>query len=495
LALAALALIAAPTTAASTYTAIQCHAAIGAGRADASFRATSPRYVADGECDGVGLGITHEAARERTAAGTFGAWSLTAPPGTEIVRATVGVSAAGDDWHTPQLFVGLAGGARRTIGALRGPRHAVRWFGSRGRSLTARLVCSHERSCGPGPDAHVHLRRIALTMRDESPPKLTPSGSLLSPGARRGMQTLAVAAGDGGSGVHTVTVEVNDQPLSARVLDCSLAGRIATRLRPCPGEATVRFDVGTAAAGFRQGPNRVRVCAADYAPLAGANRACATRTVRIDNLCPVSGVHGAVLHARLEGAGARRTTRSDRFTEIRGTLRTEAGVPVDGARVCVAARTRGSDAPERVIAVPTTDERGAFSARLAPGPSREVRVAHWAGPDAAIERFLTLRSRAVPSLRLRPRRTLANGERVRFAVRIPAPANGGRRLRVQARDGNGWIRIAGGHTTEAGAWHGRYRFHATTGTQRYAFRAVVPRQAGYPYEAGSSRVRHVTVTG
>ena len=493
LAVAALIVVAPPGAAAGTYTAIQCHGAIGAGRVDASFAATSRRYASSADCDGRGLGITHEAGGERTPAGRFGAWTLAAPAGTRIVRATAGVSAAGDDWHVPQLFVGIEGGARRLLGALRERRRAVRWTGTAGRTLTARLVCSHARSCGRGPGAHVHVRRIALVLRDDAAPAVTPSGSLVGSGSRRGVQSLAVATADAGAGVRTVTVEVNDEPLAVRVLDCSLAGRIAIRLRPCPAKTTSRFELGTAGETFRQGLNHLRVCAADYAPRAGANRTCAARAVRVDNLCPVSAVAGAELTARFAGGTPQATTRSDRPVVVRGRLRTAAGVPVAGAQICVAATTTSLRREERVLAVPATDERGAFEARLPAGPSREVRIAHWPGAESAVERFLTLRSRAVPRLRLSPRRTLRNGERVRFSVRLPRPANGGRRLRVQARAGSRWIRIAGGRTSPAGAWHGRYRFHATTGTQRYAFRAVVPKQAGYPYESGRSRVRHIRV--
>ena len=73
--------------------------------------------------------------------------------------------------------------------------------------------------------------------------------------------------------------------------------------------------------------------------------------------------------------------------------------------------------------------------------------------------------RAIPRLRVRPNRTLANGERIRFVVRLPGPASGRRRVAIEARAGGRWIRIAGGRTSHSGSWRGRYRFHATTGTR------------------------------
>ena len=41
----------------------------------------------------------------------------------------------------------------------------------------------------------------------------------------------------------------------------------------------------------------------------------------------------------------------------------------------------------------------------------------------------------------------------------------------------------------------RYRFTATTGLRRYTFRAVVAREAAYPYEKGVSRTVKVIVRG
>ncbi|MDQ2675323.1 MAG: hypothetical protein M3Y34_00810, partial [Actinomycetota bacterium] len=129
------------------------------------------------------------------------------------------------------------------------------------------------------------------------------------------------------------------------------------------------------------------------------------------------------------------------------------------------------------------------------GPSREVRVAHWRSPRQVAERFLELRSKAVPRLSLTPEQGLENGDTLRFAVSIPGPANANRRVAIQARGTGKWIRIEGGRTDRGGRWSGRYRFTSTTATRTYAFRAVIRRQPGYPYEPGRSKTRRVTVTG
>jgi len=494
LAVAAFAIALSPKAAAGTYRAVQCHEALGAGRADAKFSNNSPRYVADADCVGRGLGIRHDPGRRRTSGGHFGAWTLAAPRGASIVGVAAGVSAAGADWHAPQLHVGLANGARRPIPDLRGAGHSVGWSGDGGRALTARLACTHERRCGTGRGAHIHLRRIALTLRDVAKPTVTPNGELLEPGSRRGFQALRVAAADAGAGVRSMTIELNGDPLVTRRVDCQLADRVALRLRPCPASAASAYDLATTSGQFRQGPNQLRVCSGDYAPRGTGNRTCLARTVRIDNLCPVSDVRGSNLQARFKGAGTRLATRSDRRSLVTGRLTGVAG-PVAGARVCVAARVRGTGALEEIIATPTADARGSFTARIPAGPSREIRIAHWPDPDRAHERYLSLTSRAIPRLRLRPRRDLSNGERVRFGVRLPGPAHARRRVVIQARAGHRWIRIAGGRTSANGNWRGGYRFRSTTADRRYAFRARVPKQPGYPYAAGRSAIRRATVVG
>ena len=64
----------APKAVAGTYRAVQCHEPLGAGRADARFAGNSPRYVAEADCGGRGLGVTHDPGRNRTPGGRFGAW-------------------------------------------------------------------------------------------------------------------------------------------------------------------------------------------------------------------------------------------------------------------------------------------------------------------------------------------------------------------------------------------------------------------------------------
>jgi len=497
-ALVALALLAgaAPDAHGGTYKAIQCYERSGAGHHDVSYDSSSDRYRSSADCQGQGLGITHNPGASRTGSGRYGAWSLAAPDGTEIVRAAARISAASQNSHVPQVHIGLEGGARELLDGVHGNLHTVDWEGSGGSYFTSRLTCLSRDDCGDGRDAHIYMRRIALTIRDLTPPAVQLGGTLLEPGSRRGDQVLEVEASDPGSGVRSVTVELNGRPLESRTLECSVKDGVAIRLRPCPGNPTPQFQIDTTGAGFRQGPNELRVCAADFAPEATANHTCETRKVRVDNECPVSQTAGSVLHARFKGGGGRMTAPGDEPATVKGTLTDANGEFVRGAQVCVATRIDTTEGPpERVLATPTTGPEGRFQVRLPAGPSREVRIAHWRGPHEVVEKYLDLRSKAVPRLALTPTRGLSNGDSVRFDVRIPGPSQQNRRVAIQARGTGKWIRIEGGRTDRGGRWSGRYRFTNTTGTRRYAFRAVIRRQPGYPYNPGRSKTRQATVSG
>jgi len=95
------------------------------------------------------------------------------------------------------------------------------------------------------------------------------------------------------------------------------------------------------------------------------------------------------------------------------------------------------------------------------------------------------------------RRAVRNGASVRFSGRLgggPVP-QGGKLIDLQAHYRGRWRTFATPRTGAGGRWSFRYRFEATRGVVTYRFRAVVPREAAYPYELGRSRVLAVRVRG
>ena len=479
---------AAPASAGS-YRAAVCHAGFGAGRADAAFERTSRHYLDTASCDagGRGLMVSHE--RGRTPNGRWGAWSVRAPSGTAISRLSVYAAGLPGGGIVPELGVGAPAGPLIPLATPRKELRRITWSGSGAPVVAARLRCRRASGCGRGNDARVRIKRLVARLNDRLAPTLRLAGSLFAPGSRRGPQTIEPLSTDVGGGVRRLLVQVNGGPVTARTVSCRLAGQIAVRLRPCPERARASFRAATASPPFRQGPNLVRVCTADYAPSTAANRTCAERRVRIDNLCPISEASGgATLRARL------RWDRSKQAV-VAGRLLDGGRRGVAGARVCVATRVRMNGTAERVVLTPLTGIEGRFRVRLPTGPSRDVRVAYWPDARAALERHLDLDVSVRPQLSLRPRHPVDNGDRVRFEARLPGPASAGRRVRIQVHAGGRWLDLRQGHTGRLGTYRARYRFHATSGRRTYAFRAAVPKQGGYPYEAGRSRVKRLTVLG
>jgi hypothetical protein len=179
-----------------------------------------------------------------------------------------------------------------------------------------------------------------------------------------------------------------------------------------------------------------------------------------------------------------------------GRLTTGQGAPIGGASVVVEGRARsgGAFVP---LGTARTDVQGNFRFKIPAGPSRTVRY-RYDGTNTvqpAAEQLVT-KVRAAARLKA-SRRRLRNGQAVRFSGRLlgrPIPS-AGKLVALQAKVGRRWRTFATPRANAKGVFRHRYRFTATTGMRRYAFRAVVAREAAYPYERGLSRILTVTVKG
>ena len=492
------------------YRAVQCHPSFGVGQGAAKFQRTSQDFRPASTCgrSGEGLAIKHR--RGRTPSGASGRWRIEAPPGTVLRRVRARVASRGGGGYVPRLMVARPGGGDAEISGIGGDFSAVSWSGT-GTALIAQLTCARSSgSCGRTDRPNIRVKRVVLTLGDRVDPRVTGlGGSLLAGGTQRGDRVLAVRATDVGSGVRRMTVQVNGNPVAWADLavrgECDLSRGMGMRLIPCPRSAGADFPLDTGARTYRQGPNAVRVCALDQGLDGTANSSCRSRRVALDNACPVVGAEGvARLSARFQRGGPQspRTmvVRQGRGATIIGRASDSGGRPVAGARLCVGARLTKSLAAERVLArTLPTNASGRFRIRVGNGASRHLRVAHWSSGTDVDEQRLLLKVRARPSLRLRPRGILRTGRTLRFKVGLRGSNAGRKRVKIKVRPpGGGWQLINDaciGRTKPSGDFHCRYRFEATTGRRTYAFRAIVPKQRGYPYLPGKSAIRKQTVIG
>jgi hypothetical protein len=217
--------------------------------------------------------------------------------------------------------------------------------------------------------------------------------------------------------------------------------------------------------------------------------------VRVDDSCLESGVGGgAALSAEFRRSHAEETTVAHgKGAEVIGELSDVAGDPIPGAALCVKSAPIGLDSQPEVVGVATTDARGHYTYDVPPGPNRELLIGY--RHDAAqVAHAVRYYARARAWLRVGDRE-VENGDRVHFKGRLAGPAAGGRVVILQAGavGSDRWFTFRRTTTDGKGAFKAGYRFSATTRRTRYRFRAVVPRQAGYPWVEGHSKPVEVLV--
>ena len=222
-----------------------------------------------------------------------------------------------------------------------------------------------------------------------------------------------------------------------------------------------------------------------------------------------SGVRGTrIVRERVRRDGKRRTVRRrvetiepeskvafGREAQIVGRLQTSDGRPLPNAEVQVLSRS--TLVPERLEAVIRTDTEGNYAYTAGPGSTRTFRIAYPGTPvtlPATSE--ATVRVPAASSIRPRPRR-LRNGQAVRFTGRLrslPQPA-AGKLVELQVTLSGRWQTFRTTRTSADGSWKVRYRFRRSCGLTRYRFRARLPGETGYPFEAGATKAVRVFVRG
>lgn len=367
------------------------------------------------------------------------------------------------------------------------------------------LTCSA--TCQPG--GLIGARYIAATEVDpHSPVIVKVEGPLLAGGVLRGHQPLTATASDEGGGVSVIEVLVNGSiaPDGATPGACAVTpvanpsyhGLAAYSVTPCPPALAGTWDLGTAEYPFHEGSNTVQVCAADFATTGPPNTACSPpQTVDVNNSCTESPVVGGQdLSAGFQGvSGEAVTVPFEHPAEVTGELTSSAGDPISGATICVQAQVQESATEPQTIATATTDADGNFSYEVPPGPNRRLLLGY--RHDAfQVAKTLAFNSNAKPTIDL-SRGRVKRGGQIKITGTLPGPQSAGRVVILQASSlhGTRWLTFRRATTGPRGGFRSAYRFGATSSTTTYRMRAVVPRQAGYPYEPGHSTPARIKVIG
>lgn len=299
---------------------------------------------------------------------------------------------------------------------------------------------------------------------------------------------LVARTSDRGSGVIDAQFELRLQghdawtPVATTVDQQRVLGRIDDEHLP-DGTYDVRVRVTDAA-----GNARIADAKTDGAP------ATVVLPLRLATRLRAGVVRGHGRHAHLASTAS---VSYGRLVRVRGRIVTPEGNPLQDVVVQAFTHVSDTSLPPHLVATVKTSRTGRFSFLVRRGPNRDVRVRYDGDPHIrAATGLVTLNVRSRTSMRP-SRRHLVNGEAVRFRGRIRTGRipSSGKLVELQVWVRGKWRTFATTRAPVTGRWRYVYRFDGTRGRQTYRFRARVPRESGYPFITGRSKVVRVHVRG
>lgn len=476
------------------YTVAQCHQTLNPVQGEAVAERSSTGYTLTDACStGAGLSVVHNG--PQTGLGDFARWVWRAPEGTVFTNLQAAASLVSDSGEEAHLAGVRPDGQEVTFGSPGAQWEPFDQLSGEFIEFRSGLRCTGGGGCPPGGSAEAGVRDVLLSTDDRVAPTASiGGGSLLDGVAVRGARTAGFRVADQGGGVRRMELRVNGDLIYDDVLDCQVAGEIATSLRPCPGQTEASVAVSTSDDPFRTGTNQITACGADLALDGRPNSACESRDIFVDDLCPSSAVGaGSDLSARFRGGNATVRLRSDQRPQLKGTLTSDTGDGIGGAKICALTRVKLAGEPYKVADTATTSANGRYKLRLPAGASREVYVDRVFGDAVLARAGLSTEASVRPSLEVSPPKKqgrLKQGQRLRFSGKLPGPGCAGRVVKVQAKVGKQrWQVFRSVRSSGKCRYRTRFKLRATSQATRYLFRIRVPQQSDYPYLAGASTVR------
>jgi hypothetical protein len=375
------------------------------------------------------------------------------------------------------------------------------------------LFCSADApdACYPDHEYPLEIRGAEVTLEESVLPSLALTGGTLgSGGPQAGVRSVGYDASDTESGVAKVEVLLNDRVVAVRDFSADPARCPHTNWNACQERLVEEVAVDTSAV-----PDGTYTLGARATDAAGNGTVAREGPVTIRNGSPSAAggpgqatgkpgggavAAGPPIGVHLTHVDSKRTfvtTRLIRYgsrATLRGVLRDSAGDPIPNAVIDVLLQTERKNSRLRKVTSRTTDAKGRFEYRTNPGPSRLVRFGYGRTSANSMYSFthdVKVKTKAGVTLHV-SRSRLRNGQSVRFHGTIRG--NKQRKvLEVQVRKPGGWDTISSVRSDSKGHWIWRYRFKRTFEPTRYAFRARVRTESGFPYATGHSRQRTVTV--
>jgi hypothetical protein len=429
--------------------------------------------------------------------GVFGRWLATVPDSVAVTG--IDYKAQGADQtggYVPQVIGTVPGGGIGIINGGQDLAGSFKDFSISGdvRDFGIQLLCqtgAGDCASNPPGNPEASLKSITYQLRDDAAPLIAGAGGLLFEApVQAGTQSVSFDASDIGSGVYRAIVNVNGEDAAAAFGACQLGDGFAIAFTPCPGSFADTIAVDTAAAPWRNGGNRVKVCVEDYS--ADSRQCTAATAVRALNGCAPNPVTlGQTMELGWPGQRGVVRSRQGRARKATARLFAGGGVPLPGAAICFS-RSIPTDetGKERVIETGAiTGPGGRAKVEVRGQSSRTVWATYWIDPETVLTKRINLRVSPAIRLELRTEKVQEVGERLRAVGLLRGKWKADRKVCFYT-DKPGRDKFACDRTGRGGRARVGYE---PDEPGKLRFYAKVPNQRNYPYTRGRSKTKSVEV--